>query len=44
MKKTEEMRKIKHDNNLEPNEELQFILWKAELNKDLKSFWEYMTE
>ena len=27
-----------------PNEELSFLLWKAELNKELLSFWKSMTQ
>jgi hypothetical protein len=27
-----------------PEEELQFILWKAELNKELLYFWKSITE
>ena len=34
----------KEDNNDFQDEELKFILWKAELNKDLLSFWKSMAE
>ena len=27
-----------------PGEELSFLLWKAELNKELMSFWKSMTK
>jgi len=28
----------------EPEDDLSFILWKAELNKELYSFWKTMTD
>jgi cysteinyl-tRNA synthetase len=34
----------KENNNDFQDEELKFILWKAELNKDLLSFWKSMAE
>ena len=37
-------RKIKHIDNIESNapikNDMDFVSWKAELNKDLASFWE----
>jgi len=40
------MRKIrkKFDEFDEPEEELDFLLWKAELDKELSLFWKLMTE
>jgi len=50
MKKIEKMDRIDHvkyNSNKPtgpnaPEEELKFILWKAELNKELMSFWKSM--
>jgi hypothetical protein len=39
MKKIEKSANMKQHENENPNEELAFILWKAELNKELMSFW-----
>ena len=44
MKKIEKPNFIEENNFDNPNEELKFILWKAELNKELMSFWKSMTE
>jgi len=41
-------RKIKHIDNIESNapikNDMDFVSWKAELNKDLASFWESIAE
>jgi len=34
----------KDDAPKSPEEELEFILWKAELNKELMAFWKSMTK
>jgi len=41
MKKYGGFNKPKHKDNFpsSPEEELQFVLWKAELNKELLEFW-----
>jgi hypothetical protein len=39
MKKIERPAYIKQHENENSNEELAFLLWKAELNKELTSFW-----
>jgi len=41
MKKYENINNLKTKNDIPdaPEEELQFILWKAELNKELMAFW-----
>jgi len=41
MKKTDYEKENEHENI---NEDLQFLLWKAELNKELTDFWKSMTE
>jgi len=35
---------IRENDNEFHDEELKFILWKAELNKELLSFWKSMTK
>ena len=44
MKKHEELNKPKSGDLEPPEEDLQFILWKAELNKELLEFWKSMLE
>lgn len=46
MKKYGGINNLKSKNDIpgSPEEELQFILWKAELNKELMAFWKSMTE
>ena len=46
MKKYGEINNLKTKNNLpeSPEEDLKFILWKAELNKELMDFWKSMTK
>jgi len=36
--------KPKEDYPLRPEEELQFFLWKAELNKELLEFWKAISK
>jgi len=42
------MKKIEKNHNINdldsPGEELDFILWKAELNKELSLFWKLMSD
>jgi hypothetical protein len=38
------LKNIDNKNPEMPEEDLRFILWKAELNKELLSFWESMME
>lgn len=42
MKKPGDINKIKNGSLKPPEEDLQFILWKAELNKELLEFWKSM--
>jgi len=42
MKKIEKNRNINHFDNSE--DELDFLLWKAELNKELSLFWKLMSD
>jgi hypothetical protein len=46
MKKFGEINKPKPSENAPqpPEDELKFILWKAELNKELMAFWRSMTK
>ena len=44
MKKPEGLNKIKNGSSGPPEDDLQFILWKAELNKELLEFWKSMLE
>ena len=46
MKKYGELNKIKSKENAPklPEDDLEFILWKAELNKELMAFWKALTE
>jgi len=47
MKKFGELNFSKNKNNKDfqsPDEELEFILWAAELNKELMAFWKALTE
>ena len=36
--------KPKDDTSLSPGEELEFIMWAAELNKELNNFWKSMSK
>jgi len=44
MKRYEEINSLKSKDDIpkSPEEELKFILWKAELNKELMAFWKSM--
>ncbi len=44
MKRYGEINNLKPKDNIpkSPEEELKFILWKAELNKELMAFWKSM--
>ena len=45
MVKMIKVERMKHMENIElndPDEDPKFILWKAELNKELRSFWKEM--
>ena len=44
MGKSEEMEDIEYVELDDPDEELKFILWKAELNKELVSFWKSISK
>ena len=46
MKKYGELNKFKtkENNNNPPKDDLEFMLWKAELNKELMAFWKELTE
>ncbi len=36
--------KLKEDSPRDPEDELKFILWKAELNKELMQFWKSISK
>jgi hypothetical protein len=46
MKKYGEINNLKSKDGIpdSPEEELQFILWKAELNKELMAFWKSLSK
>ncbi len=46
MKKYDELNNLKSKDNVPPapKEELEFMLWKAELNKELMEFWKAITK
>ena len=46
MKKYIELNKIKplEKYHYSPDDDLEFILWKAELNKELMAFWKALTK
>jgi hypothetical protein len=44
MKRVQKVGYIEENHFKNPNEELQFILWKAELNKELMSFWKSISK
>jgi len=36
--------KLRDDTPISPEEELKFILWKSELNKELTAFWKSISK